>query len=137
VAFDVSWRMRVARALGVAAIFALGVVPVLVGEPRCNFARLFHAPCPGCGMTRAVHLLEAGDVAASLAMHPFAVPVIVASGAFAASMVWATYALATPLRMWESRACRASVFGLAGVYVACIVFWGLRAVGLFGGPVPV
>jgi hypothetical protein len=81
--------------------------------------------------------LEAGDVVASLHMHPLAVPVMLASAAFAASMVWVTYVRATPLRMWESRACRASVYALGGVYAASIVFWGLRAAGLFGGPVPV
>jgi hypothetical protein len=120
-----------------AAIFALGVLPTVIAEPKCSFVRLFHAPCPGCGMTRAVHLLEAGNVVGSLHMHPFAVPVMLASAAFAASMVWVTYVFATPLRMWESRLCRASVFTLGGVYLATIVFWGLRAAGLFGGPVPV
>ncbi len=127
----------VVRALGMAAIFAVGVLPTAITEPKCSFARLFHAPCPGCGMTRAVHLLEAGNVVGSLYMHPLAVPVMLASAAFAASVVWVTYVLATPLRMWESRLCRASVFALGGVYLATIVLWGLRAAGLFGGPVPV
>jgi len=133
----VSPRTRALRALGMAGVFALGVLPLAVGEPKCSFARLFHAPCPGCGMTRAVHLLQAGDIAASLRMHPLAVPLMLASAAFAASMVWVTYLFATPLRMWESRLCRASVFVLGGVYAATFVLWGLRAAGLFGGPVPV
>lgn len=36
----------------------------------CPVMALFHIPCPGCGMTRALKCLLRGDLAASFAMHP-------------------------------------------------------------------
>ncbi len=48
------------------------------GDPSsalCFSRRLFHLPCPGCGMTRAFAHLAKGEWAAAVADHPLA-PVI-------------------------------------------------------------
>ena len=42
----------------------------------CPSVILTGLPCPGCGMTRAVKILLRGDLAASWAMNPMAVPVL-------------------------------------------------------------
>ena len=41
----------------------------------CLSRRLFHLPCPGCGMTRAFAHLAKGEWAAAVAGHPLA-PVV-------------------------------------------------------------
>jgi ABC-type glycerol-3-phosphate transport system permease component len=87
-------------------------------------------------MTRAVDLMLLGQGRASLHMHPLAVPMLLAGGAFALSTVWTTYVFGLPL-VHRSRLGRAALGALAVVYVASFVLWGLRFAGWFGGPVPV
>jgi small neutral amino acid transporter SnatA (MarC family) len=87
-------------------------------------------------MTRAVKLLLASDWRGSVRMHPLAVPMLVAGGAFALSTVWITYARGAPL-VHEDRWGRASLTALAIVYLCVIALWILRWAGYFGGPVPV
>ena len=129
-------RDRVFRALLAVALWGAAVLPALLGAQRCTFAKVFHRPCPGCGMTRAVDLLLLGDGRASLQMHPLAIPMLIAGGAFALSTVWTTFVFGYPL-------VHKSVFGklalglLAATYAACFGLWILRSLGCFGGPVPV
>jgi len=42
------------------------------GSSICLSRRLFHLPCPGCGMTRAFVRLAQGDWRAAFALHPLA-----------------------------------------------------------------
>lgn len=42
----------------------------------CPTRLLFHVPCPGCGMTRALNLLLGGDVAGAVTMNPNVVIVV-------------------------------------------------------------
>jgi hypothetical protein len=88
-------------------------------------------------MTRAVRLLQAGDVSASLRMNPFAVPVVATVAALAVATVLATLASGTPVEFYKTRLGRASLAAAAVVYSTAIAFWALRWFGLFGGPVPV
>lgn len=129
-------RTRAVRALSAVGVWALAAAPSALGAPQCTFARAFHAPCPGCGMTRAVRLLLAGDVRASLDMHPLAVPVLIAWATFALSTVWATYVFGAPI-VHRSRLGRAAIALLVTTYVATIALWLLRWRGYLGGPVPV
>jgi hypothetical protein len=128
---------RALRAFGVVLAWLLGVAPIMLGSARCNVAAIFHRPCPGCGMTRAIHLLRDGDIVASLRMHALAVPVVATTIAFGAITVWLTWSQGTPFRLWETRIGRVSTWALVAVHVAVLLFWALRAFGLFGGPVPV
>jgi hypothetical protein len=62
------------------AAFAVLHVWTPAGEAAssiCLLRRLFHLPCPGCGMTRALAALAKGDWAAAVALHPLA-PVLAA-----------------------------------------------------------
>jgi hypothetical protein len=66
--------------MGLAGLAGLAVLHVWVpsGDPSgafCLSRRLFHLPCPGCGMTRAFAHLAKGEWAAALALHPLA-PVV-------------------------------------------------------------
>src|SRR5260370_38418023 len=94
---------RVARTALTALVWLVGRVPGLVGHARCAVVVLFHRPCPGCGMTRAVRLLFAGRVGESLAMHPFAAPVVIVGVWVALGTMWAAYSLGSPFLVWRTR----------------------------------
>ena len=128
-------RAALAALLWVAAA-GLAYLSAALRWQQCGFARVFHIPCPGCGMTRAVKLLLAGDWRGSLHMHPLALPVIAAGATFALATVWTTYVYGWPM-VHKSRLGRAALVGLGVVYAASIVLWGLRWLGCFGGPVSV
>jgi hypothetical protein len=128
---------RLLRASGVAAVWAVAILPVATGWQRCAIASMFHRPCPGCGMTRAILLLAGGHVEASLRMHPLAVPVLVMGVFFMLSTVWTTLAIGTPLTLYKGRLGRVTLGGMAIVYGAALALWIVRWFGLFGGPVSV
>jgi Protein of unknown function (DUF2752) len=73
---------------GLAAAVGLSWLPQQVGAglPLCLFRELLGLPCPGCGMTRALHALAHGEVAAALRYHPLA-PLVVAQS-LALWMFW-------------------------------------------------
>ncbi len=128
---------RMSRAAMVAVAWALSVLPVALGWQRCALATLCHRPCPGCGMTRAIKLLAAGRVGASLRMHPLAVPVLFAGTLLVLSTVWTTLAVGSPIRFHRSRLGQGAIGAAFVVYAAALVLWILRFFGHFGGPVPV
>ena len=130
-------RGHVVRAAGVLAFWLVATIPVVLGLQRCAFARFFHRPCPGCGMTRAFRLLQAGDLAGSLRMHPLALPVALVGALVALSTIGTTFQAGTPLEFYRRPLGRISIALAVVVYGAAIVVWGLRWLGFFGGPVPV
>ena len=136
-AMGVSFAVRTARAACLAAGWLFAAAPAAMGWQRCAFAMLFHRPCPGCGMTRAVRLLQSGQVEASLRMHPLAVPVLVTAVMLALSTVLSTFTEGTPYSFYRSPLGRASLALAAVVHVAAVALWLARALGFFGGPVPV
>ncbi len=130
-------RVRTLRASLVAAVWAVSLLPTALGIQRCAIATLFHVPCPGCGMTRALRLLGTGNVDASLRMHPLALPVVMAGSTLLLATIWATLATGTPLLLHRSCFGRAAIGVMALVYTLAAALWVLRWLGHFGGPVPV
>jgi hypothetical protein len=88
-------------------------------------------------MTRAAHLLLAGDVLGSLRMHPLVVPAVCATGLLAFTTVWLVWREGSLASLWRDRMTRAAITLFAVVYAVIVAFWLLRFAGLFGGPVPV
>jgi len=121
----------------VAFVWTIAALPFLAGAMRCPTAQLLHFACPGCGMTRAFHLLAGGDVRASLAMHPLAVPTALAQIGLAAATIAATLAFGAPWTLLRARWGRAAVGVAAFVMVADLVLWIARIFGALGGPVAV
>jgi Protein of unknown function (DUF2752) len=134
---DAGGMQRGLRAAGVTAVWALAAVPMATGWQRCTIATLFHQPCPGCGMTRAIRLLAGGHVEESLRMHALAVPVAAVGLLFIASTIWTTYASGSPVSAYKSRLGRWAIVALGVVYAAAFVLWIARWFGYAGGPVPV
>jgi hypothetical protein len=123
--------------VAVAAVWSVSALPILLGVAQCPTALLFHVACPGCGMTRALHLIAEGHLAASLALQPFAAPMLLAQASFAAATVVATYLFGVPWAFLGTRWGRVITgFGVA-VVALDLVFWIARMFGAFGGPVPV
>lgn len=129
---------RAARAAALVA-FAWGIaaLPFFLGAARCPTAQLFHVPCPGCGMTRAFHLLADGALGASLAMHALAVPTALCQAVLALATIAAAARFGAPWALFRARWGRAAVAFVAVVLVADVAYWIARALGAFGGPVPV
>ena len=128
-------RRRVA--LLVASIWFFSAIPVVLGISSCPVARFLHTPCPGCGMTRAVDLLLHGEIGASLAMHPLAIPTLLAQLAFAIVTIVVSLRHGTPFMLWATRMGRISVYAAAVVLGLDLILWVGRAAGLMHGPVPV
>jgi hypothetical protein len=123
--------------MAVAIGWALAAFGVFAVAPPCPVAALLHVPCPSCGMTRALALAATGHLDASLRMHPLAVPALVATALFAASMARASYRAGKPVLVGRARAARFAVGLAAAVYAASLALWVARFFGAFGGPVPV
>jgi hypothetical protein len=129
--------LYVLRAAAVSVVWLLGALPAMLGVAQCPSARWLHFPCPGCGMTRAVRLFAHGDVAASMAMNPLAVPIALATAAVAAFTVVLTLRRGSPFSLLESRGGRGVVWTFAVLQALSVALWVLRFAGLFGGPVSV
>jgi hypothetical protein len=130
-------RDRVMRAAAVSGVWGLALLPVAFGWQRCTIAAIFHRPCPGCGMTRAIHLLLERHAEASFRMHPLAVPVLATGVLFMASTVWSTFVLGSPFRLHRSRLGQVAIAIAAIVYAAAFAVWVVRWFGYLGGPVVV
>lgn len=131
-------RARALRAaMLVGFVWTIAALPFVFGTMRCPTAQFFHVPCPGCGMTRAFHFLAGGELRASLAMHPLAVPTALVQVVLAAASVTATFRFGAPWGLLRPRWGR-GVVALVGVVMAAdLLLWIARALGAFGGPVPV
>jgi hypothetical protein len=127
-----SGALRRAAIVGVWAVAALGVL--LAPVKLCLVAILFHAPCPGCGMTRAALALLRGDFARAYALHPLSFVLVPFLGAIIARQI-ARYvqtgsAWSDPLPRWIEPVA-------AGLMVLLLGVWAARLCGFLGGPVSV
>lgn len=68
--------LRRTRTALIASAGSLLLLQLLFGA-ICPLRIFLGIPCPGCGLTRAVSLLFAGNLSASVAMHPLAIPALV------------------------------------------------------------
>ncbi|HSQ65080.1 MAG TPA: DUF2752 domain-containing protein [Polyangiaceae bacterium] len=130
-------RRRIARASLYVVVLAAFAGMMLSGVFQCPVARLTHHPCPGCGSTRAVRALLSLDFGAAFRFNPAAPLVAACIGALALEGLWlvardgdASRLAMRPPGSWALRALVVAMF-------AQFVIWGLRFLGLFGGPVPV
>lgn len=125
------------RAAAVLGVWALGALPAITGLMRCPSAMWFHRACPGCGMTRAAWLLVRGDLRGSLAMHPLAVPSMLATLLVVLALAWWILRRGTFAEITRDRFARVAVVTLVAVNAALVVLWIARAFGALGGLPPV
>ena len=90
----------------------------------CLSRRLFHLPCPGCGMTRAFAHLAKGEWSAALIAHPLA-PVV----ALEVILGWIAWGLALAARRPLLPKLRIEVLLLANAAVLCALWLGRAAAG--------
>lgn len=109
-------------AVTTAAAFAMWTVWVGAGEPggpACLLRQLLHVDCPTCGITRALALLARGEWRASLAVHPWAVALVLQ--AIVGWLAWARWVAqggAHPER-WIPHA-------VAANGIALLMIWAVR-----------
>lgn len=90
----------------------------------CLSRRLFHLPCPLCGMTRAFAHLAKGEWKAAVTLHPFA-PVL----ALEMILGWLAWGAALMLRRPLQLPVRIETVALAHVAVLCVLWLGRAATG--------
>jgi Protein of unknown function (DUF2752) len=132
------WSVGVGLAVVVGAVIgALWLDPGTLGVDVCWFRRATGLPCPGCGLSRSVVALARGDLAASLAFHPFG-PLVLAWAMAAAGSLLLRDAARRRLRAALERAAPAFDRGYRLTVAVFITFGVLRlagaALGLWAGP---
>ena len=88
---------------GLAGLAGLAILHVWVPSANaagaiCLSRRLFHLPCPGCGMTRALAHLAKGEWSAAVRDHPLA-PALALEGLLGWAIWGIALAAARPLRL--------------------------------------
>ncbi len=114
--------------IAVVALVVSGALPF-----ECPVRAALGVPCPGCGMTRATHLLFHGELRAALQMHPL----VLVLGPWCAALVAGE--IAGHLKIGTFASTMRRPFFRVGSYVvfgAAIALWIARFLGLFGGPCP-
>jgi hypothetical protein len=76
-----------------------------------------------------------GELSASLALQPLALPALLSFWLLLAFGIESAWLGGTAFQAWQ-RGRRALLFS-ACVALLLLVFWGLRGLGYFGGPIPV
>lgn len=117
-----SWAAWAATgALGTGGFAALGTpAAAMLPGSRCLFRELTQVSCPTCGLTRALVLLAHGELAASLAMHPWALALL--GQAAAGWVLWGRWNLGRVRTRPD-----AWLPGVIAVNaVALVVLWALR-----------
>ncbi|WP_084078437.1 DUF2752 domain-containing protein [Demequina sp. NBRC 110057] len=117
---------RLGAPLAASAVLAAATVYTAVADPyrsgffpACPWLHLTGLWCPGCGGLRAVHELAHGDVAAALALNPFAVLIVIPVCLVLLGAWWRAG--------WKGRAAPAVPLWAANVVVAlAVAFWVLR-----------
>jgi hypothetical protein len=78
-----------------------------------------HVSCPTCGLTRSLALLARGDLAGSLAMHPWGVALVAQLAAgWAICGLWAAGRLRQRPDRWLPHAVAANAAALAALWIA-------------------
>ncbi len=80
-------ELRIFQGVSAAVVLAGLFLPLTKFPSICFFFFLTGLPCPGCGLTRSIHLLLNGQWAAALAMNPFGPPVLILLGLLLLSIV--------------------------------------------------
>jgi hypothetical protein len=101
-------------------VYVRAVDPARGGAfPVCPFHRLTGLWCPGCGMTRALHALLHGDVAAAVSSNLFVPLVVVLGGYLWLSWLWPTLGRGrlpslgrVPATVWGVLVAAALVYGV-------------------------
>jgi hypothetical protein len=111
---------------GVVGLAGLAVLHVWVpsndpAQAICLSRRLFHIPCPGCGLTRAFAHLAKGEWEAAFTLHPLA-PLLAAEAIAGWLAAGAALAVRRPLRLPVS----ANAL-LLGHGAALVALWLVRA----------
>lgn len=99
-----AWALVGAGAGAALSALGTGALP-FADEPLCALRRVALVGCPTCGLTRSIAALARGELVASLALHPWGVPLAAQLlAAWAAWGLWLAGRLARCPDRWLPRA---------------------------------
>ena len=119
-------------AAAAAVLVAVALSPVKL----CLVARVFHVPCPGCGLTRATLAIARGDVMRALTLHPLSIVLVPVVGFVCAAHALRYVRTGSPWSRMTGRS-RYAEGALATLALLLIAVWIARFFGWFGGPVAI
>ncbi|MBX3259970.1 MAG: DUF2752 domain-containing protein [Labilithrix sp.] len=126
------------RRAGLTVAFAGAVGALLYAQAiPCAFASLFHAPCPGCGSTRAVLALARGDLQGVLRYNAVGPVMALFIGIFAVQAFVSVLVHGDLRGAGEGRLGFVLKRGILALFGLELLLWIVRFFGAFGGPVPV
>lgn len=96
------------------------------GGLGCPMQRVFHQPCPTCGMTRALALLLHGQWLASLSLQPLALPALLCSWLVLSEAVLALWQRTPAAELLRSPANRWLLLTSGAVFSLVFAFWLAR-----------
>jgi hypothetical protein len=103
----------------------------------CGFATALHLPCPGCGSTRAMLSLAAGDLHGLVRYNPLAPFTTLLVTVLAGQALASVLATGTFRRVGDGALGLVVARGVIVVSIVQVVVWIARFGGFLGGPVPV
>ncbi len=103
----------------------------------CPMVSWFQRPCPTCGVRRALALFTHGHIAASLALQPLALPLLLSGWLLATEAIRGTLVGGAPFDLLSQTRGRLVLASAALSFVLSVVLWALRASGYFGGAVAI
>lgn len=93
------------------------------GGLGCPMVRVFHQPCPTCGMTRALALLVRGRVSESLLLQPLAVPALICSWLVLSQAVLAFWQRTPAAELLRAPANRWLLVATGAVFLLVFCLW--------------
>jgi hypothetical protein len=110
--------------LGLAAVALL--LLMWSGGLGCPMLRVFHQPCPTCGMTRALVLLMHGQCRASFSLQPLALPVLLCSWLVLSQAILALWQRTPAAELLRSPANRGLLVAASAVFLLVFSRWLAR-----------
>ena len=114
-----------ARVRGVALGLAAATLLLVLwsGGFGCPMLRVFHHPCPTCGMSRALALLMRGRVSESLLLQPLAVPALICSWLVLSQAVLALWQRTPAAELLRAPANRWLLVATGAVFLLVFCLW--------------
>jgi hypothetical protein len=130
-------RARIRRAAIFGSVLVAVTYLLAAAQVPCGFAHIFHVPCPGCGSTRAMLALAAGDLHGLVRYNPLAPFMTMLVVALAGQALASVLTTGTFRRVGDGTIGLLVSRGVMVVGAREVLVWIARFGGFLGGAVPI